>query len=77
MRAFCPIFAVALSLVHLIHRLHLQCQPDDRGKGKDLIEGDAICGQFIGCFTILQGLCLKNVESQQICTRKGTIEVCD
>jgi len=64
---------VALSLICLVHRLHLQCQADFKGKGAD--ESDLICSQLISSFTILQGLCLKDQESQKICSRKSTLEV--
>lgn len=64
---------VALSLISLIHRLHQQCLLVSSGKGID--ESELISSQLITCFTILQGLCLKDFESQRMCGRKSTLEV--
>lgn len=64
-----PRSCVALALVSLLHRLHLHCTifPDD--KSLDPSE------EMTACFTMLQGLCLKDSGSGKICSSKSTLEL--
>lgn len=65
----CPRSCVALALISLLHRLHLKCttSPDD-------ITLDP-SAEMTACFTMLQGLCLKDSGSGKICSSRSTLEL--
>lgn len=63
-----PRSCVALALVSLVHRLHLTAilsapTPSDPSE------------EMTACFTMLQGLCLKDAESGKICADRSTLEL--
>lgn len=65
----CPRSCVALALISLLHRLHLKCTvlPDDTSLDPS--------AEMTACFTMLQGLCLKDSGSGKICSSRSTLEL--
>ena len=65
----CPRSCVALALVSLLHRLHLKCTVFPNETTLDP------SAEMTACFTMLQGLCLKDSGSGKICSSKSTLEL--